>query len=896
MINIKSKEYNLTTLFQYDLLRDILLSLAEYQNDIHSEIIALKKQTKYHDIRLSKLEANNDIQINPSELDIKITNVESPKNVENLNNIIPSQNNEEQNKEEEIKKEEETKSEKKEEIKETESNKNEKEEKKAQDNSDEELNIIPGSKRRKKLSTKFGDLINDHFIANFSLNNGPQSQNYNLNLELIGEMMKKIRENQEKIANLEGEMNKQIEKQLKKSTGQFQKDMKNELLQNKSTFTILDNRINEIMQKSAEHDKQIEDLIIKCTDFDIFKMFQDSGDGTIDMAKIMVKSLEERVFKKFDIIDLRYKQEAGEIIKAKKTMENLTIIAEKNDREIKDLKEGEQKLKEELENLKNLIDSNDKKYEEFFKEIENNQNNTIEELKHELEKKIKLIQEKIKENKENKPQEGDENNYINIKNEQNIYDDEMINSLERKIGDLRKKTNDLENSMKLFMKDLDVDEIKKNIKDIKFELEQKLTRESLKELYNLHLSDLDEISDLREHISLINEDSRKNSKNITVLTNKMESVLGKLITLKQNKNGPQQPLLDLTKYVEIENFMDVNKKVNKRIEILYEELDSMKREIAEIQLADKNFEKIERVNRLEEDIYNQLNERKNNCVKNKNDVLKQIKALEVQIKALNEEIKQKQDADSWILAKQPMKCFNCATCEAKIKNEIPSEEFISWNKYPPQNKNDNNRFGRGFSHMLQMMTSDLINNIDNSTNVNNQKDQKEQTVMEDINYKNNLINSTNNISQYNESSKYVISKIATIERSTKIVKNKNLKREIGKSSAPKILGKMILPKMNEGNKKLKPEASLHNFDEEKKDLNANNESGNSSDNGNNSPRIIKITKKHGNQNIINGLINSPPKIIYYNKNEIKPISSKKRNSQISSSDVNKNFSQTIPIP
>jgi len=54
-----------------------------------------------------------------------------------------------------------------------------------------------------------------------------------------------------------------------------------------------------------------------------------------------------------------------------------------------------------------------------------------------------------------------------------------------------------------------VDEIKKNIKDLKFELEQKLTKESLKELYNLHLSDVDEIGDLRNLYSTAHDEAKK---------------------------------------------------------------------------------------------------------------------------------------------------------------------------------------------------------------------------------------------------------------------------------------------------------------------------------------------------------------------------------------------------
>ena len=439
--------------------------------------------------------------------------------------------------------------------------------------------------------------------------------------------------------------------------------------------------------------------------------------------------------------------------------------------------------------------------------------------------------------------------------------------------------------------------MKKNINDLKLELEQKITREALKELYNMHLNTTDEIGYLRENVSSINEDGKKNAKNITILTNKMESVLGNLMRIKETKIGSQKPVLELSKFVEIEKFNEVTNKHNGKIDKLFEELNILKRDFAELKLYSNDLEKKERIDRLEEDLYNQLNERKNNSIKNKNDLLRQIKALEVQIKALNEEMKQKQDADSWILAKQPMKCFNCATCEANIKKEIPSEEYISWNKYPPSNKNDGNRFGRGFSHMLQMMTSELINNIDEQT-LNNKKEQifipLEQ---EGVNSRNNLINSANNINtNLNEYNKNVFhTKIATIERSSNNLLNKISKRENGQSSVPKNYRKLKLPKMYEVKKKLKQEDSLPQFDEEKTNLNINNESSYSIDNEIISPKIIKITKKHGNKNLFNIYSNSPSKINYNVKSNIKPPSAKRINSKIENDNVNKNFSETIPI-
>ena len=207
--------------------------------------------------------------------------------------------------------------------------------------------------------------------------------------------MKSIRENTEKIANLETQLNKQIEIQLKKAKNDFRKDFSNELLENKSTFALIDNRINEILQKSEEHDKIIEDLSVKTSNFDIMKMLQDSGDGSVDMTKLLVKSLEERVFKKFEIIDLRYKQEAGEIMRARKTAENLNIINGTLTREINDLKEAVQKIREDIDNLKNLNEGFDKKFGDLIHEKENNLNEKLEELKDEFVNNKKEFEENL---------------------------------------------------------------------------------------------------------------------------------------------------------------------------------------------------------------------------------------------------------------------------------------------------------------------------------------------------------------------------------------------------------------------------------------------------------------------------------------------------------------------
>ena len=505
MIKLKSKDYDLKSLFQYDLLREILLSLAEYQNDIHSEIMALKNNYNIHDIRISKLEEKNDIKFDPKEFNINITNFESPPIESTSDNLKIVENIKREEKKDEEKKEEKEKK--------TEDNK---------DNFDNEEKDDDEDEKKKKTSSKFGNLLNTNTNTNNVQSSTLQRQTTQMNQDLIRNMMKNIRENTEKIADLESQLNKQFERQLKKSKDDLRKDLSNQLLEYKSIFKIIDNRINEINQKNSDQDKAIEDLTVKSSNFDIFNMFRDSGDGTIDMAKVLVKALEEKVFKKFDLIDLRYKQEANEIMKIKKMMENLHPIVEKCEREISDLKEGEQKIREEIDNLKELIDKNNKKYNDLINEKENNINQRMDELKNNMEKMIKEndnnLNNKIKECLKNVKKTNENEDTENLIGSNNMYDEDTINIIEKRISDLRKKTNDLDNSFKLFMKDLDIEEIKKNIKDIKFEMEQKITKESLKELYNLHLSDVDEINDLRETVGTLFDDVRKNMKNNTVLT------------------------------------------------------------------------------------------------------------------------------------------------------------------------------------------------------------------------------------------------------------------------------------------------------------------------------------------------------------------------------------------
>ena len=104
--------------------------------------------------------------------------------------------------------------------------------------------------------------------------------------------------------------------------------------------------------------------------------------------------------------------------------------------------------------------------------------------------------------------------------------------------------------------------------------------------------------------------------------------------------------------------------------------------------------------------------------------------------------------------------------------------------------------------------------------------------------------------------------------------------------------------MIESNRRIKNEESLPYLDDEKNNINVN-ESYNSnekiiSNDNDNSPTIIKITKKKGNQNMYSSYVNSPSnhnfKILQ--QNEIK----QRNKDNFYNNQNNNRFSQTIPIP
>ena len=872
MLKLEKTEYDLNTLFSFDVLKEILLKLAKSQIRLENEINDIKnklenkedelqseeEEDNYYNNNITNQNINNNIyNSNNQENNNEINNNDKDgNNINEENNMNQINQNEDKENQEIINndnnnniqnKENNNIENKKDENEIIENNKDKTEDKKETENKTEEKII----NEEKNIIIKKTDIPETTLIRNnekqktneiqtspnkVSIPPSPSkskkpyktmkvtsTNNNNINIQgsgvspdVINKIMKQIKSLQTKIT----EMNKSFNSELN-SIKNFNSNYSNF----DSQLSLLNDKINSILEKNTENDKKIEDLQVKMANFDVFSLFQDNGDGTIDATKVLVKSLEDKVFKKFELIDERYKVDSLDNIKLKNNIENIIPKISQFNLQIEKINDTENKFQEDLFNIKKENEENNNDIKNM---LNNDINNSIENIKNNieqnLENKISNLEKKIEELKNNN---GDNFDILKLGLRNNEINQDTIDSLDKKITDLRKKMHDINNTLKLYMSNNETDSLKNELKDLKILLDKKITKDDLKELYNYNMNASDEINDLKDQMSLTFEDIRKLAKDINNIQLKIEGINGNLSLLKENPKLGNTPIIDFSKYIDQTKLTETLRPLLKEMEKMYKEIDSIRRDLSVVDDENKRNVK-NQINKLDEETNKKINELKNLIQKKyleKIDFHKTIKTLEVQIKSLGEE--SKKDADSWLLAKRPLKCFNCASCEANIKNDYNNvADYLPWKKYPKGEKI--HRMGQGFSHMLQMMTSEFVKSIE--------RNELNQDL--EINTKNNFGNniSTNFNEKINFNNNIIINNKDSINNNDLI---KNLKKS--KMKLPK-----VHPYSNSKIKKYKIEEALPVSDDdinygEENNINTNNEDEIKST----SPKILKIYKKRG---------------------------------------------------
>ena len=756
-MNVDINQLDLNELFRFDLLKNILVNISTEQKKLIEEVRLLKMSNKNRDEKIKNLE--------------KINTLRSFGLGEELNKNDNQSSFDKQNKETKINKisfqseevtiEKINDKEKDKTINEDNKNKYPTTGDKNNNSSEQDSNNITNYFENKKN-------IKKTFLYKGNKNNMSKSK------ETILLFMREIHSLEDKISNLENKLKHQFESQIKKIEEKSEKNMFSDFDENKYAYERLEKQLNILLQNKEEQNRKIENCLLKCDSIDIYNLLKDNGDGTIDATKLMVSTLEDKIMKKLEFIDERHKKASEDIVKLLKSDEINFIKIEKIQKNLIDIKYND--IAQVKDNFKNNFSEYDQKISEIINTV-NEQEIDLSQKINDLENNIMGIFDEKEEIILNKNNENIieiqnklsklENELGNLDNNQPNFIQDLQNDINRKISVLKNQTNNIETTLKTINDSFDPRDLRDDIDTIKNILAEKITKNHLKELYNLNLNNVEDISNTRKTIATLQEEIRKVTTDIDMITPKVNSFMAYLITKKNKKKESKKKEIDFEQFVKKNNFEEGMKYFTRKIESIFIELESLKRNLDDLKLEQNSFEKKDIIMKLEENFHVLLDENKNKLQKNRNELNKQIKNIEIEIKSLWAEFKKRESADSWILAKQPIKCFNCATCDSDIKIDSQREEYVPWNKILPNQRSY--RMGKGFSHMLEKMSNELINNMEENN------ESKEIIMMNlDKNSKNsstnNAVNKSTQIEEHklnpNEKNNHIINNIAQIERSS----------------------------------------------------------------------------------------------------------------------------------
>ena len=484
---------------------------------------------------------------------------------------------------------------------------------------------------------------------------------------------------------------------------------------NKQTINQHSDIIKKLKESNEKLTKELNSLKEKMQDFNIYDMFKDGGDGNIDMTKALLKALETKMNKRFDLNDEKYKLLSQDDFKNKDDIKNINIkldgiklSSDKNNEKIN-------KILSELKE-KEALDNNYKEKKE--QEI----NNNFEELKKKLEEINLLYDNKITEiNNKLLQQEKTPVLVTNLPQNDSIKKKEKINSeLLNTIKDHTEKIADLEKSLRQIIKKINIEELNSNLSILQKEVSKKGNQGAIDDIID-RLYNIDEtIKQLSYKVDSSQAMEKKNLEENSNLSKKLEIFASQVNRLSLNmiKNPKEEkPIIDLNKYIEIKDFEENKKEINKKFDKIRISFEDILRNIDEIldklshTPSDKDFAQYQDIIKNLFDEYRINNNKK---YADKYDTLKNFKFIETQIKTVNENYNKKLDGqDNWLLAKKPLNNYLCASCEGIIRGELDKRcDYIPWNKYPNREEKYT-RMGHGFSHMLQMVNDDIRKNVDN---------------------------------------------------------------------------------------------------------------------------------------------------------------------------------------
>ena len=449
---------------------------------------------------------------------------------------------------------------------------------------------------QKSLSSNISENINDIQIEKLKnqikeLNNEIETKNkeYKLNLSKITDKHNNLTQSLFK-------KNQEYTKLQNENLAQF-----NENISLKKQLEKKNIKESEYSQKIGEYQKQIEEFD---KDLETKNSKIVSLTDTVNNNKILIKSLETEL-------------EQIKLEKNNSSLNNNDIL-----KDFENCKKEKEEIENELNNLKKIIENNDKEYKQKLDLMQSTlfHNNDLINEKDEMIQQLKLKHQNMK--------ESILNNKNNIIENNNNINPEQINQLNKKI-------EDLENAIKL--KDDKIEELNQNIKS------NPKDNHNLKNLLNQYKNDIESnhslINFLKEQIKKVESENnqikeelqKKNSSDLLDMADKMIKLETELDKYKNGEISKNMKKLE-KKYNQLKNNYDDLEKENLKYQDNIKDLQTQISVLNKLNNKDKKGNKqhilIADSSNLNLDDYNKHLENLIKCKKENEELRKKIKELE----------------------------------------------------------------------------------------------------------------------------------------------------------------------------------------------------------------------------------------------------------------------------
>ena len=129
----------------------------------------------------------------------------------------------------------------------------------------------------------------------------------------------------------------------------------------KAGLKSLNDKVEELVEKNRKLTEELEEMKVKVNDFNVYDLFKDckTEGGNLDVSKVLIMNLENKVFKKIGIIDEKLRKNDEDIYKAKNDIVNLKNQNDVNNRAFANIKEDFKKIIEEIQNMNSPTSSNE---------------------------------------------------------------------------------------------------------------------------------------------------------------------------------------------------------------------------------------------------------------------------------------------------------------------------------------------------------------------------------------------------------------------------------------------------------------------------------------------------------------------------------------------------------